>query len=122
MKLDLQESVSSSQDLKVVTLDVQKYAAWFAHYTIKTRTSPNKPTDEPPAVSQAAVTLIRELADEKQLNQKNLDALIAKLQALETTSLRVTITLAAPPPMSLKKMLSVVPGAHRPKHFSRFSI
>jgi hypothetical protein len=104
MKLNLQNSVSSPQDLKEIILDTRQYAKWFAQATIKKQVTNNTP-NEPPALSEAAVTVITDWAKEAPLNQKRLDELITALDNLADTSPRITITLAAVPANSLKKML-----------------
>ena len=102
-KLNLQDSVSSPQDLKAIILDIRKYAHWFTQYAIKLRVS-GSIAIEPPAVSQVAASLINGLPKDEQ-NQKGLDELIKSLEALEATSPHITITLAALPPNSLKRTL-----------------
>ncbi len=104
MKLNLQAKVSSPQDLRAITLEVRQYAQWFSQYSIKKRVSSSK-SDAPPPMSETGVALIKELTDSKQLSQAGLDELIAALENLETTSPRITITLAAAAPNSLKKTL-----------------
>jgi hypothetical protein len=106
MKLNLQASVSSPQDLKSIILEIRQYAHWFAQYTVKVRASASDGKSEaPPAVSPTAAALIKEAAGKEQLSQKHLDVLIGGLETLENDSPRITITLAAPAPGSLKQAL-----------------
>ncbi|HEY5152878.1 MAG TPA: F0F1 ATP synthase subunit delta [Candidatus Saccharimonadales bacterium] len=104
MKLNLQPSISSPQDLKSIILEIRQYAHWFSQYTVKMRASDSQP-EGPAPVSQVAATLIKESSGKEQPSQKHLDDLIAGLEALETSAPRITITLAAPAPGSLKKVL-----------------
>ncbi|MGH7142004.1 MAG: F0F1 ATP synthase subunit delta [Candidatus Saccharimonadales bacterium] len=104
MKLDLQDNLSSTQDLKSAILEVRKYAQWFSQNSIKTYITNDKPKDTP-VISEVATNLIQKWAAEKPLNQKRLDELLATLQDLESSLPHITITLAAVPTTSLKKIL-----------------
>ena len=106
MKLNLQDSVYSPQDLKAIILEVRKYARWASQYSIKMRVSKDKP-DQPPIISLAATNLIKVWAEANPLSEKSLGELIAALETLEANSPRITITLAAAPSNSLKKTLVV---------------
>lgn len=103
MKLQLHDDVISPQDLKAVILEVRQYAKWYSQYAVKARVG-SSASDQPPAVSPAAAALIKDWAN-NQPSQKSLDELLVALGKIETTSPRVTITLAAPAPGSLKKTL-----------------
>ena len=104
MKPKLDESISSLQDLKGLTLEIRNYASWFAHNYIKKRVHARN-TTEPPAISPAARLAIREWASDKALTTKSLDELVKTLEEYGRTAPSLTITLAAVPPASLKKTL-----------------
>ncbi len=105
MKLKLDDSVSSPQDVRALGLEVREYARWFGQNSIKARLSKRRQLIEAPAVSPAALSLIHEAASKGSLKRKDLDNLIAGLAELEAKSPRITITLAAIAPGSVKKSL-----------------
>ena len=104
MKLKLQDSISSQQDLKAVIIEVREYARWYSHTAIKTRVAVKNKT-EPPVLSQTAIDLLKDSAGAKPLTQAGLDEIIAGLQDLAESTASLTITLAAPPSNGLKKTL-----------------
>ncbi len=104
MKLKRLDNVYSPQDLKALILEVRKYARWASQYSVRMRVSKSNSAD-PPALSGLATDLIKDLANDKPLSEKTLGELIDELESLETTSPRLTITLAAAPSVSLKKRL-----------------
>jgi hypothetical protein len=106
MKINLQDSVSSRQDLKAVILEVRGYAKWYSQTAVKMRFSENS-SYEQPLFSQAATSLINDWNKENPINQKSLDELVATLEEVESSAPSMTITLAAPPPGSLKKSLTL---------------
>lgn len=105
MKLELQNNISSRQDLKAIIIEIKSYAQWYSQVTVKMKFDKNA-SYEQPSVSEAAYELITSWSKEKPLNQKNLDELIAELEDYAATAPAITITLAAPPPRSLKKTLT----------------
>ena len=104
MNLNIPDSVLSQQDLKAAILEVKRYTRWFSQNTIKAKVAGQTPS-QPLVVSETAALLIGELAKKKPLGQNSLDELIVALTALETSSPRITITLAAMPAGNLKKVL-----------------
>src|SRR5579872_1532145 len=104
MKIQLDDTISSSQDLTAVILELRRCSQWLAQNTIKMHVTNNATAERPP-MSAATATLIQEWGDGKPLDQKGLDGLIAALESLETHSKRITITLAAPPTKDLRKLL-----------------
>ena len=104
MKLKLQDSVYSPQDLKAIILEVRKYAHWAAQYTVKMRVSSDKSVPAP-TISLTTTNIIKEWAEQNPLNEKSIGELISSLEALEATSPRITITLPAVPGNSIKKTL-----------------
>lgn len=105
MKLKLPASVLSPLDLKAVITDVRDYSRWFSHAMVKQRLSAGK-LAEPPVISPAAVSVIRDWAGDKPLSQASLDELIEELEAFERTAPTLTIVLAAPAAGSLKQTLT----------------
>lgn len=98
MKLKLPSSVASQQDLGALEREVREYARWFAHEAIKKR-SGVKHASEPPALSTGAKELVRGA------EQAQLEEIIETLKTYATGAPSITITLAAPPPNSLKTTL-----------------
>jgi len=106
MKLKLDESVSSSQDVRALGLEIRDYARWYGQNGIKARVGVRKRKQvESPPISPAAQDLIRAVASKGTLKRKDLDELIDELSYIEAKSPRITITLAAIAPGSLKKSL-----------------
>jgi hypothetical protein len=104
MKLNLPSSVASSQDIKALLLELQDYARWFTHESIKTRAHAGR-ASEPPVLSPATTELIRGWEGKNPLNQQGLATLIDTLEAYTATAPTITLTLAAPPTSSLKLTL-----------------
>jgi len=106
MKLDIEDLVYSTQDLRAVILDVQKYSRWFSQYSNKKRISDSQ-SEPAPTLSEVAVGIIKDFAKETPINQNSLDELVKYLNNIATESPRITITLAAVPPLKLKKLIVV---------------
>jgi hypothetical protein len=104
MKLKLDDSVSSPQDLQALIGEVREYARWFSHNAVK-RQLHAKSTTEQPELSPGAEALLRSWGAGTPLSQKSLDTLIAALVDFAASAPVVTITLAAPVSGSLKKSL-----------------
>lgn len=106
MKLRLEESVSSPQDLKALILEIRAYARWYSHNSVKKRLRLKaRRMNEEPIMSPAAKALLHEWSNKTPLSQKNLDELLATLEGYEKTAPQLTITLAAPATSGLKKTL-----------------
>jgi hypothetical protein len=101
----LPDSVISPQDIQALTLDVEKYANWFANATVKIRLKVGHRNAEQPEISTDAAMLIRDWATQKSLSSQSLDELITALKDFGNTALQLTIVLAAPPSSKLKKTL-----------------
>ncbi|HEX5744232.1 MAG TPA: F0F1 ATP synthase subunit delta [Candidatus Saccharimonadales bacterium] len=99
MKLSLPDDVSSLQDLKAVTAEIREYARWQTHASIKKRAGGGRAAG-PPEISPAARAAVRGWAGD------DLDKLIEALEDHADKVPRLTITLAAPAPGSLKKTLT----------------
>jgi hypothetical protein len=104
MKLQLQDSLSSHQDLKTVISEIQKYAHFFAQSAIKKQVIGNGSIEQPP-ISADSAGLIGQWHGDKPITQKSLDELVAVLEEFASKAPNITITLAAPPPGQLKKEL-----------------
>jgi hypothetical protein len=104
MKLNLQDSVASRQDLKALVLEIRKYAEWFSRTSVKMHFSADN-SPAAPALSAAATSIIKAWDGDKPLTQKSLDDLIATLEDFENTAPHITITLGAAPPGEIKKLL-----------------
>jgi hypothetical protein len=102
--INLQDNIYSREDLREVILEVKKYAGWYAQTAIKMQVTKNN-TYEEPAFSPVAVSIINQWAKENPISQKSLDALIQALEDYAKSAPVITITLAAPVPNSLKKVL-----------------
>lgn len=104
MKLNLQDSVASRQDLKALTLEIRKYADWFSRASVKLHFSvDNSPAA--PALSPAAINIVKAWEGDKPLTQKSLDDLIAALEDFGDTAPHITITLGATPPGEIRNLL-----------------
>lgn len=106
MEINLQNNVTSPQELKALILEVRGYSHWFGQNSVKMRLSKSNPTEQF-ATSQVAAVLINEWIKDNPLSQKSLDKLLSALEDLLEKSPRITITLAAPAPGTLKKTLVV---------------
>jgi hypothetical protein len=102
---DFQKYVLSEQDLKAVVLEVKKYANWYNQTAVKMKVTKNN-SYELPAISTQATNIINEWLAGNPPSSKSLDDLILALDDFGYKAPRVTITLAAPPPNSLKQTLA----------------
>lgn len=104
MKLQLPNSISSQQDVTALLLELRGYANWYSHASIKQRTGVTG-TMEPPAVSDAAATVLNDWANGKTLTAPDLDDVMNALEQFKDTAPTISITLAAPATNSLKQTL-----------------
>jgi hypothetical protein len=104
MKLQLENSISSPQDLKGVILEVREYARWYRHNAIKKQVRAGHAAEQP-ELSPAAAALIRSWGTKDPLSSRSLDSLITTLEGYQASAHQLTITLAAPPTSGLKKTL-----------------
>lgn len=105
MKLQLPDSVLSSQDLKAAILEIQRYAQWYGQTVVKIRKSNHKGYPAP-SISRPAIEIIEQWQGDQPINQSGLDGLIAALQDYAAAAPKIAITLAAPAPRSLKQDLA----------------
>jgi hypothetical protein len=101
MSLNLQSYIYTQQDLKAAITEVKKYSSWFNQAAIKMRVTKNNEY-ELPVIAPTATIIINEWLEGNPPSQKSLEALIEELEEYESIAPTVTITLAAPPPNSLK--------------------
>ena len=111
MKLQLPDTVSSFQDLSVLTLEIRDYAKWFAANAIKERVHAKNATP-PPVLTPAAMELVRHASSKKLLTGTDLEQLINALEDAKKTAPTITITLAAPATADAKKKLVEACRAH----------
>lgn len=104
MKLKLPDSISSTQEVTGLTLEVREYAKWFSHAVIMKKMN-NKKIPAAPTLSASANEMIRNWANGKSLTRQNLDELIATLEKFKRSSETMTIVLAAPATNDLKRQL-----------------
>jgi hypothetical protein len=102
---DFTKYILSEQDLKAAALEVKKYANWYNQTAVKMKVTKNN-SYELPAVSPEATNIINEWLAGNPPTSKSLDDLILALEGFAHDAPRVTITLAAPPPNSLKQTLA----------------
>ncbi len=104
MTPNLPPTLSSSQDLAALILEIREYAKWYGQYSVASRVKA-KFTTEQPELSAAAVEMIRDWGKEEALSQKRLDLLLSTLEKLKNKAPVITITLAAPATNEVKKTL-----------------
>lgn len=104
MKLKLPDSVASLQDLTALQLELHDYAVWFGHESIKQRVHAKKGSAMP-ALSPAAMEIIRTWHAKTTLSNQSLDALLKTLEDYRTSAPLITLTVAAPPTAAVKATL-----------------
>lgn len=107
MKLELPDSVYSTQDVTNLILEIHDYARWFSRNSILKRVSTKKikrQSDEP-IVSAAASETIRIWSAKNGLTQASLAKLIKSLEKSKSDATVITITLAAVATGDIKKKL-----------------
>lgn len=104
MKLKLPTDITSSQDLSTLIIEIQDYARWFAHESIKKQLNSNH-RSEPPVLSPSANELLKNIETKGPHSKKNIDELIESMNIYIKKAPSMTITLAAPPNNNTKSML-----------------
>jgi hypothetical protein len=104
MKFKLPDTISSPQDLAALILEVQTYARWFSHESIKKQTGAKRKTDPPP-VSPETLEVVHEWEAKQPLSRDRLDALIRTLTEYKKSAPTLTVTLAALPTRPVKTEL-----------------
>lgn len=100
----LPPSVSSTQDLTSLILEVRSYAKWYSQYTTAAKVK-TKYQAEQPELSPTAAELIRTWGKQSPLSPKSLETLISTLEKTVTHAPVMTITLAAPATSEVKRTL-----------------
>ncbi len=103
-KLQLDETIASPQDLKFLIIEIREYSRWYSHNSIKKLLRSKRITDTPD-LSMAAKNTLRQWAVKNPISRRSLDQLINNLEKYAKSSPQITITLAAPPTVSVKKSL-----------------
>lgn len=104
MNLKLPDTVFSSQDLNGLILEIHEYTKWLQHESIKQRVNASKSSDHP-VLTTAASDLIRQSNDGKDPSRAQLEDLIQTLKNYKDKAPSITVTLAAPPTVSVKRTL-----------------
>lgn len=104
MKIQLPSDLYSHQDFKEVILEVRSYARWVNQSAVKKKVA-KASSSEPPSLSAAASSLIKQWQPEDQKSTPSFDELITALEDYAAMAPKMTITLGALPPASLKKKL-----------------
>ena len=98
----LPDTISSSEDLVSLIMEIRTYAKWFAlqNNAQKTGAAANHPQ---PELTPTATDIIRSSAKEGKLSTVLLDDLIASLESTNRNARSFTITLAAPAPNDVRR-------------------
>jgi len=104
MKFRLPDSIASPQDLNALLIEIQQYAKWFEHESIKKQINAKHPS-ESPTLSPSALEILRSHEANKALDQSSLESIIDTLEKYKKTSPSITVTLAAPPTGTVKNTL-----------------
>lgn len=106
MQVDLPETVSSTEDLMALTLEIREYTTWFGQVVNARRAGANAAMPPQPQLSPAALEVLRQAkGDARELTPELLDALITLLDRMRAHAKTMTITLAAPATNEVKKEL-----------------
>ena len=100
MKLTLPSTVASPQDLSDTILDIREYSKWYSHNAIK-KTSSNK--SDGPNISSTAKELLRQYAQDHDLNSSGISNLISELEDFKSSAPVISVTLATAPTGDLKR-------------------
>ncbi len=102
MRLKLPPEIVTRQDLKAAIAELKSQAKWLSQATIKKQVIGSE-APASPSLSQAAQDLTSQWHNGQAITQKSLDELVAELNDFAAKATYVNITLAAPPPNSLKQ-------------------
>lgn len=105
MKTTLPPDICSIEDLEALIFELQNYASWYTHNSIK-QTVNAKSAARPPVLSQSALLMLRGIVSGGLLTQAHLDTLIDQLVSYKNQAPTMTITLAAPAGQQLKARLT----------------
>lgn len=104
MKINLPDSIASTQDLASLIVEFHEYSKWYSHNTILKRTG-SKHTTDAPLLTSPASELLRVWTVKNPLSNQGLDDLISSLEEYSTRASVITITLAAPATRDIKSLL-----------------
>lgn len=104
MKLKLDGTIASPQDLRALRNELHSYGSWLAHNDIKRQTGASGKTPAP-ELSPAAKDCLKQYVPSTDKATAALDELVAELEKLAQKANHITITLAAPAPGSVKQTL-----------------
>lgn len=106
MKLKLDPSVASPQDLQALIAELHNYARWYGANAIKKQVHARRPAPDQPELSPAAKAVLRAWCTDNPLSRASIDMLTTRLEHFLETAKVMTITLAAPPTGGIKKLLT----------------
>lgn len=104
MKLKLDGTIASPQDLRELRNELHAYGSWLEHNDIKRQTGAGSKTTAP-ELSPAAKNCLKTYVPSSGKATAALDELVEELDKLSVSAEHITITLAAPVPGSLKQTL-----------------
>ncbi len=104
MKLKLDGTIASPQDLRALRNELHAYGSWLAHNDIKRQTGAGSKSPAP-ELSPAAKNCLKTYVPNSNKASAALDELVAELDKLSASAKIITITLAAPATGSLKQTL-----------------
>jgi hypothetical protein len=105
MKLKLDGSIASPQDLRSLRNELHAYGSWLARTDIKRQTGAATGKIAAPELSPAAKSCLKTYVPSTDKASSALEELVAELDKLADRANHITITLAAPAPGSLKQTL-----------------
>ncbi len=104
MKIKLDEDISSVHDLHAVIAELKDYSKWQSHNSMR-KLIKSRYATETPVLSDAAKNMMHQFGDKELLARSSLDQSISTLEHFAKNAPNITITLAAPPTHSIKKLL-----------------
>lgn len=104
MKLKLDDTIASPQDLRALIAELHSYGSWLAHNDIKRRVGTGS-KNATPELSPAAKACLQSYVPASGKADAALEELVSELDKLSKTARHITITLAAPAPGDLKNTL-----------------
>lgn len=98
-------NVSSPQDIAALIMEVREYSKWFSHETLKRKVQVSHSATAPILTPETSEYL-RQMNAATPFTAQRLDSLIATLEDYKKNAPRLTITLAAPVTLPIKKQLT----------------
>lgn len=106
MKIKLDPSVASPQDLQALTRELHDYARWLGTNIIKKQVHARRPAPDQPQLSPAAKAVLHDWCLDHPLTRAGIDQLAVELERSLKSAKVLTITLAAPPTGGITKPLT----------------